>query len=129
MMTLADVEGRREEVLARMSAIRSMKRATLSVRYEKVLHKGQREPVLRGPYGLLVWREGKRNKGRRLRSPKEVAQAREEVAGYKRFKTLCEEFVVLTERLGELERQGAASEEALKKGLKWRSSGAGKSRG
>jgi hypothetical protein len=50
------------------------------------------------------------------------------VANYRRFGELCEEFVELTRRLGVLERQEAATE-ALKKGLKSRSSRAGKSRG
>ena len=129
MLTGNEVEQQREAVLAQMRGIRSMKRATLSVRHEKVRHLGRKAPVLRGPYGLLVWREGHRNKGKRLRSAQEVAQAREDVAGYKRFKALCEEFIALTERLGELERREAVSQEALKRGLKRRSSRAGKSRG
>jgi len=127
MMTRNEIEERREAVLNEMRAIRTMKKATLSMRPEKVKHKGCAAPVLRGPYGLLVWREGKKSKGKRLRSEQEIARAREQVEGYKRFKTLCGEFAQLSEQLGELEREATASDEAVKKGLKSRSRRAGKS--
>ena len=71
-----------------MRSIRTMKRGTVSVRYEKVRHRGNPEPVLRGPYGLFVRQEGGHSVGRRLHSPAEIAQAREEVAAYERFQGL-----------------------------------------
>jgi hypothetical protein len=49
-----------------------------------------------------------------VRSGEELAQLRRDVAAHKRFVDLCDEFVRLTERLGELERQGDGIE-ALKK--------------
>jgi hypothetical protein len=122
------LEAHRESLLSQMRLIRSMKRGTLSIRPEKVRHKGQREPVLRGPYPLFVRREGKRTVGWRLRSAQEVAQAREDIAAYERFTSLCKEFAQATEELGELER-AEVEEERLKKGLKSRSSRARKSRG
>jgi len=122
------LEAQREALLSQMRLIRSMKRGTLSVRPEKVRRKGHKEPVLLGPYPLLVRREGKRTVGWRLRSAQEVAQAREDIAAYERFVALCKEFAQATEELGELERAEAA-EEGLKKGLKSRSSRVRKSRG
>jgi hypothetical protein len=124
-----ELEAQREALLSQMRLIRSMKRGTLSIRPEKVHRKGQKEPVLLGPYPLFVRSEGKRSVGRRLRSPEEVAQAREDIAAYERFVVLCKEFAQTTEQLGELGRAEAAEAEALKKGFKSRSSRARKSRG
>jgi len=123
-----DLEAQREALLSQMRLIRSMKRGTLSIRPEKVRRKGQKEPVLLGPYPLFVRREGNRSVGRRLRTPQEVAQVREDIAAYDRFMVLCKEFVQATEELGEVERAQAA-EEAIKKGLKSRSNRAKKSGG
>lgn len=122
------LEALRESLLNQMGLIRSMKRGTLSIRPEKVRRKGQREPALLGPYPLFVRREGKRTVGWRLRSDEEVAHAREDIAAYERFTSLCKAFVEATEELGELER-GEAETGRLKKGLKSRSSRARKSRG
>ena len=122
------LQRRRDGLLEQMRAIRSMKRGTLSVRREKVYRKGQKEPVLLGPYPLFVRREGKRTVGRRLRSPEEVAQVREEIDAYDRFTALCKEFAEATEALGELERAQGASDEALKKGRLSRSNRARRSR-
>lgn len=122
------LEAHRESLLSQMRLIRSMRRGTLSIRPEKVRHKGHREPVLRGPYPLFVRREGKRTVGWRLHSAQEVAQAREDIAAYDRFTSLCKEFAQATEELGGLER-AEVEEERLKKGLKSRSSRARKSRG
>ena len=124
-----ELQAQREALLSQMRLIRSMKRGTLSIRPEKVRRKGQKEPVLLGPYPLFVRSEGKRTVGRRLRSPKEVAQAREDIAAYERFVALCKEFAQATEQLGELERAEVAEAEALKKGLLSRSSRTRKSRG
>jgi len=129
MKRRGELEARRERLLSQMRLIRSMKRGTLSIRPEKVHRKGQEEPVLLGPYALFVRSEGRRTVGRRLRSPEEVAQAREDIAAYQRFAALCKEFAQATEELGELERTEAAQAEALKKGLLSRSSRARKSRG
>jgi len=115
MSTRVELEAQRETLLSQMRLIRSMKRGTLSIRPEKVFLKGRKEPVLRGPYPLLVRREGKRTVGRRLRSVDEVAQAREDIAAYERFMALCKEFVELTERLSEVERATAAQTGTLKK--------------
>lgn len=123
-----ELEAQREALLSQMRLIRSMKRGTLSVRPEKVRHKGQKDPVLLGPYPLFVRREGNRSLGRRLRMPQEVAQVREDIAAYDRFMVLCREFVRATEALGDVERAQVAEDE-LKKGLKSRSSRARKSRG
>ena len=116
MEPIQEIEVRRQDILKEMSAIRVVMRGTFKEQMLPVRLRDQKEPVLRGPYYLLaIWKDGKTH-SRRIRS-EEVPLAREGAANYKRLKELCEEFAVLTERLGELERT-RDSQEAQKKGLK-----------
>jgi hypothetical protein len=87
-----------------MRAIRSMKRATINEQFLKVRHQGKAEPVLRGPYYVLSWHEQGKTIGKRLTTAAEVRQARQDLEAHQRFQRLCQEFVRVTERLGELER-------------------------
>jgi len=123
-----ELEAQRESLLSQMRLIRSMRRGTLSVRHEKVRRRGQKEPALLGPYPLFVRNEGKRTVGWRLKTPEEMAQAREDIAAYHRFVGLCKEYAETTEELGQLEHAEGAGD-TLKKGLLSRSKRAGKSRG
>ena len=117
MSTIGAVEQQREDVLEQMSTIRSMERASRSEQMLEVKHKGVEEPVLRGPYYVLVRREDGRSRSRRV--PKdEVAQVKQDVANCQRFRALAREYEKLTEELSRLERESGASEEALKKRIK-----------
>jgi hypothetical protein len=122
METLADLETRRERLLVEMRAIRSMKRATINEQFLKVPHKGKAEPVLRGPYYVMSWREKGKTVGRRLTSQTQLNQARKDIEAHKRFLGLCQEFVQVTERLGELERRKEDEGEQEKKRRRSRSS-------
>lgn len=116
LMNIARIEQRRQQVLEEMRTIRSMVRATLKEQMLSVKHKDKKEPVMRGPYYVLArWEEGKTRSRRVPRG--EVEQVKKDVENHQRFRALCREFEELTEQLGELERQAAASEEAVKKGL------------
>jgi len=63
-----------------------------------------------------------RHRSRRLTSPEDLEQARQDVAAYKKFQGLCREFEQVTERLAELGR----AEEQEKKRLKSESNKTGK---
>jgi hypothetical protein len=118
MEPIQEIEVRRQGILKEMSDIRVVMRGTFKEQMMPVRLRDQKEPVLRGPYYLLaIWKDGKTH-SRRIRS-EEAPLAREGAANYRRIKELCEEFAVLTERLGELER-ARDSQEAQKKGLKSR---------
>lgn len=124
-----ELEQQRRGLLKQMGEIRTMRRGTVSEQFLKVPHKGQAEPVERGPYYLWqYWEHGKPMR-QRLCSASEVASARKEVAAYKEFEQLCERYVYVAEALAEADRETLVSEEAVKKGLKSRSSRARKSRG
>jgi hypothetical protein len=120
MNAVQQIETRREAILGQMRAIRSMERGSINEQFLKVAHKGKKEPVLRGPYYVISRREGNKTVGYRLRTPRELARARQDVQRHKRFQELCQDFERLTEQLGRLERELTEAEEE-KKGLKSRS--------
>lgn len=104
MDTIQQLEAQRNAVLEEMRSIRSMRRGTINEQYFKTRLKGRRGMVHQGPYYVLSrWGEEK-TVSRRLRSAAELEEARKDVAEYKRFLGLCQEFERLTARLGELER-------------------------
>ena len=110
----------RETLLLAMSEMGPMRRGSVSKQMLKVKQEGVKQPVEKGPYYLWQYYEDGKPVRRRLRSREEAERAQLEVANYKQFKTLCAEFVKVSEQLGELAREEAVSEEAVKKGLKSR---------
>ena len=104
MDTVQQLEGQRNAILEEMRSIRSMRRGTINEQYFQVRLKGTKGMVDQGPYYVLSKREGQKTVSRRLRSAVELEQAQKDVAEYKRFLGLCQEFERLTARLGELER-------------------------
>lgn len=128
MNAIAQLEQRRAEILGEMAGIRSLERATLSEQMMRVPQKGKKEGVLRGPYYVLARWQGGKTRSRRV-GREELERVRRDVANRERFLALSEEFMDLTQRLGEVERKADAEQEALKKGLKSRSNKAGKSLG
>jgi hypothetical protein len=114
---LQELEVRRNAILEEMRSIRSMRRGTINEQRFKIRLKGRKGIVLQGPYYVLSRREGEKTASRRLRSPAELEQARKDVAQYKRFMGLCQEFERLTARLGERERsetEGAQEKKRLR---------------
>jgi hypothetical protein len=108
MNTIHDLEARRDAILDEMRSIRSLRRGNISEQFLKVRHQGIREPVLRGPYYVLLRRAGKKVISQRVTSGSELAQARQDIESHKRFVALCREFETLTEQLGEIERESPA---------------------
>ncbi len=117
MNTVQELEAQRNAILEEMRSIRSMRRGTINEQHFKIRLKGRRGIGLQGPYYVLSRREGGKTVSKRLRSPDELEQARKEVAEYKRFMGLCQQFEKLTARLAELER-GQQDLEQEKKGFR-----------
>ena len=115
MDTVQQLEARRNAILEEMRSIRSMRRGTINEQFFQARLKGKRGIVQQGPYYVLSRRERQKTVSRRLRSAAEVAQAQKDVAEYKRFLGLCQEFEQWTARLGELERGEAGVEREKKR--------------
>lgn len=105
MDTVQELEAQRDAILEEMRSIRSMRRGTINGQHFKTHLKGRKGIVLQGPYYVLSRREGEKTVSKRLRSVAELEQAQSDVAEYKRFMGLCQQFERLTARLGELERE------------------------
>lgn len=114
-----ELDAKRKLVVHKMMAIRSMKRGTINEQFVPRVSKGRATDVLRGPYYVLSRREHGRTVSVRV-SGGQLQEVRADLSRFEEFKDLCEEFARLTERLGEMEREQAASAEAEKKGLKSR---------
>ena len=114
MDTIQQLEVRRNAILGEMRSIRSMRRGTINEQYFKARLKGRKGIVHQGPYYVLSRREGGKTVSQRLRSVAGLEQAQKDVAEYKRFLGLCQEFERLTTRLGELERSEQGLEQEKK---------------
>ena len=119
MNTVKEIEKKRNAILTEMRSIRSMKRGTINEQFLKVTRKATHEHVFCGPYYVLSRNEGGKTVSVRLTSPESLQQAQSDVAAYLRFKELCKEYEILTEKLGELER--SCDDETEKKTQKSRS--------
>jgi hypothetical protein len=115
MDTAQELEARRNAILEEMRSIRSMRRGTINEQYFKTHLKGRKEMVHQGPYYVLSRREGEKTVSKRLRSVAELEGAQKDVAEYKRFLGLCQEFERLTARLGELGRGEQGLEQEKKR--------------
>ena len=104
MDTIQQLEARRNAILEEIRSIRSMRRGTINKQYFKTRLKGRKKMVRQGPYYVLSRWEKEKTVSKRLRSVAELEQAQKDVAEYKRFLGLCQEFERLTAHLGDLER-------------------------
>jgi len=105
MDTVHELEAQRDAILERMRSIRSMRRGSINGQHFKTHLKGRKGIALQGPYYVLSRREGDKTVSKRLRSVAELERAQTDVAEYKKFMGLCQQFERLTARLGELERE------------------------
>jgi hypothetical protein len=98
-----------------MGKIRGMRRGSVSEQFLKVRRKGVAEPVIRGPYYLWQYWDNGKPMRQRLRTQKEVATARRQVAACRQFEDLCAQYVRTAEALGVLEHEADDGDETLKK--------------
>ena len=102
-LEIENLEASRDEILRKMKDIRSMKRGTINEQFLKTKRKDNKI-VLNGPYFVLSRREGNKTVSKRIKKD-DLDRARKDIEAYQQFISLCKEFEVLTERLGELEQQ------------------------
>ena len=105
-MTIKQIETQREAILEQLRQIRTLYRGTINEQFFLVPSKSTNQSLRRGPYFVLSRREGTKTISRRLSTAEDLDQARQDVAAHKQFVSLCRRYEELTERLGQLERQG-----------------------
>lgn len=102
MEKIRRLEERREQLIEEIREIRTMRKGSVTEQYLKVEKKGQKEPVIRGPYFLYTRKIKGKTVGQRLKKA-EVERYRLEVEAYHRFQRLCDEYAQITEKLGDIE--------------------------
>jgi hypothetical protein len=100
MPEILRLTARRQEIIGEFNEITSMRKGTLSTRFNKVVNK-KGEEVLNGPYYVLT-KKGEGNKT--ISEPITAADAphiQSEVDNYKRFKQLSDEYMDVCEMLSQ----------------------------
>jgi len=99
---LDDLQKKREAILQQMQTIDRLRRGTLSQQFFKA--KADADAAPRGPYYVLQgFLRGKKFSQRV--PPDQAAQVRQDVANYRNFQALAEEFVTLSDQLTCLQDQ------------------------
>ena len=122
MTNARELEQRRQALWKQLGELRTLRKGCLNEQWFPVVREGKKTEELRGPYFVWTHKSGNKTVSERVRGAAALERARRDAASYKRFKEICREYEAVAQRLGELERDGAAELEQVKKGLKSRSS-------
>lgn len=91
----------RQTLLAHISLIEEMRRGSVTRQFLKIKLKGQKEPILAGPYALFTYKKNGRTVGRRLRDPEEIRRLEHQVQNFHTFQNLCRQLVEISEKICE----------------------------
>lgn len=118
--SLQQLEARRRQVLAQLSVPRDLRRGSISETYRRCGKSGcwcsQSGQAGHGPFYAFTTKVEGKTQTLQLRPGPELIKLEEQVAAYREFRQLCEEAIVVSEKLCQArpaERQ--SPEEALKK--------------
>ena len=129
MADIDALESKRQDLLRQLGEIQTLRKGSLSEQWFPSMREGKKTRKLRGPYFVWTRKENNKTVSERVCGEEVLARARQDEANYKRFRELCREYETVAQELGALEREAGASQEALKKKPKPRSSKARKSSG
>jgi len=99
MPRLSHLRQVRQELLGHISSIEDMRRGSVVRQFLKLRLKGQKDPVLAGPYALYTCKKKGKTEGRRLHGPEEIRRLEEQVENYHVFRKLCAELVEVSEHI------------------------------
>jgi hypothetical protein len=116
-MDIQQLEARRLSVVEEIRSIDTMRRGTVNEQFFQFRLKGSKELTRRGPYYVWTRSQGGKTVSQRLTSAEAVEQARADVAAYKRFRTLCGEYIEVASKLGALKRTTEQEKKRSKSGL------------
>jgi hypothetical protein len=89
----------RQELLGHIFSIEEMRRGSVIRQFLKLRLKGQKDPILAGPYALYTCKKKGKTQGRRLHGPEEIRRLEEQVENYHVFRRLCAELVEVSEQI------------------------------
>ena len=98
---LAKIRQARQEILTHIALIEEMRRGSVTRQFLKIRLKGQREPVLTGPYALFTCKKNGRTVGRRLHDVEEIRRLEHQVQNFHTFQNLCRRLVEISEKICE----------------------------
>ncbi len=104
-MTLAQLQQRRDQILRAISSIDRLRRGSLSQQFFK---SGGAHAKPQGPYYVLQGYLLGQKFSQRIPA-EQASQVQEEVANYKRFQSLAEEFVTVTDLITRQTEQASES--------------------
>ena len=99
--SLTQLQSRREQIIEQMRALDRMRRGSLSRQFFRVTKPGR--AARHGPYYVLQGYFRGKKFGQRVRA-QDASQVQQQVANYKRFQQLAEEYVTVTEQITLLEK-------------------------
>ena len=98
---LAKIRQARQEILTHIALIEEMRRGSVTRQFLEIRLKGQREPVLTGPYALFTCKKNGRTVGRRLHDVEEIRRLEHQVQNFHTFQNLCRRLVGISEKICE----------------------------
>jgi len=98
---LAKLRQARQEILTHIALIEEMRRGSVTRQFLKIRLKGQRNPVLTGPYALFTCKKNGRTVGRRLHDVEEIRRLEHQVQNFHTFQNLCRRLVEISEKICE----------------------------
>ena len=104
--TIERLEKQRGMIVRQMLDIRSMAKGKITEQFFEVIHKGESGPTRCGPYySIVCWNADKgKTQSKRLKTSKEVEQAKQDIENYQRFEFLCKAYAQTTQQLSDVER-------------------------
>lgn len=96
----------RREILQQIGLIEEMRRGSVIRQFLKVRLKGQRRPVLSGPYALFTFKRKGKTISRRIHDLEEVRRLESQVENYHLFQRLCRRLVEIGEAICEERERG-----------------------
>jgi hypothetical protein len=91
----------RQETLTHIALIEEMRRGSVTRQFLKIRLKGQRDPVLAGPYALFTCKKNGRTVGHRLHDAEEIRLLEHQVQNFHTFQNLCRRLVEISEKICE----------------------------
>ena len=105
MKNIEELEKRKEEIIAEIREIRTMRRGTINGQYLKVQRK-EKEPSIRGPYHIFVRNEKGKTISARINTPEELEVVQKDIEAYKKYIKLSKELAVVIEAITDIIRDG-----------------------